>query len=193
MSDAPAGASSPPPPPTALARALPILLATLCFGVILAVLAWRAVSQVPDTDERGQNWPLLATVCEGRGVLTTTPYERGPGRHPALAFRREAAGWALAEELIPAGLAPTTLGEIQLVLCVEAAQAVALPLCGAEDDPPATAQQAEVRLLAASTAALIARSTLGAERPPAGCWPADQPLPNLDAAITEWLVPFVNP
>jgi len=191
-----------PTPPNrrqlALREALPILLITLCAGLVLAVLAWRSIGSLRGVAEESMDLSSLAMVCEGEGLPIARPYPSGDPIRPAMVFQRSGDTWQEAADLIPAGATPVDATATELVLCVDPAETVSAPPCtGPDTTTPVSSQRAAMRMLAARTSVVVARETIG----PAGelptCWPEDAPLfstpAELEAAITTWLAAYTQP
>jgi len=167
-------------------------LVTILFGVVLAILAYRGVRNAGHLDAESQEFSAFARVCEGVGLPAAATFDRQSPLHPTLVFRQATAGWELARSIIPPADFPSNLGEVQLVLCVGEPEVVTLPIC--DSDQTATGGQLPLHLRAADSATTVNRRTLGLEAPAEGCWPADQPAPDVpgDDAIWEWVEPYVN-
>ncbi len=176
----------------ALRQALPILLFTILFGIVLAVLAWRGARNAGQLSAESQEFARFARVCEGVGLPAASPFDRQSPVHPTLIFRRTSDGWELARSIIPPADFPAGLGEVQLVLCVGQPEVVSIPHC--EGDRAATGAQLALHLRAADSATTVNRGVLGLEAPAEGCWPAAQPTPEIptDADIWSWVEPYVD-
>jgi hypothetical protein len=176
----------------ALRQALPILLVTILFGIVLAVLAWRGARNAGQLAAESQEFAQFSRVCEGAGLPAASTFDRQSPVHPTLIFRQTATGWELARSIIPPADFPSGLGEVQLVLCVGQPEVVTIPHC--DSDQTATGAQLPLHLRAADSAATVTRRVLGLEVPADGCWPADQPVPGVptDADIWSWVEPYVD-
>ena len=180
----------------ALTRALPILIVTLLFGLLLAALAWRGIRRADDFSPQSQEFELFARNCEGSGLPAAAEFNRQSATHPVVIFRETAEGWTLDMAILPESEHPKGLAEVQLTACIGEPEVVTIPRCdvSAEDSaaPFITAPQLPISLVASRTGAIVHRDLLGL--PATDCWPAANAVPGLPDNEAIWLAiePFAT-
>lgn len=184
---------------SALLRALPILVFTVLFTAVIVFLALRTAGGISDTQQTADDFAFLARACEGQAVPDATPYAATAGVHPVVAFRQAAGEWVLDLAAIQENWTPNTPAGAELVLCLDETQTLTAPRC----EPDASGatptrvygEAVSLRLVAASSSAIVKETTLRTGIPPA-CWHEDDPQPPAGNMSTDqlrgWLAPFVN-
>lgn len=182
----------------ALSRALPILIATLVFTTIIALLSLRVVGQLGDTDQlsggEGVNFSLLAPVCNAEGVANVSSYDVDePGVKPIVVLRLTNGVWVADSSVIPSGWQATLVEETELVLCMVDVQEIVLPRCDDGADV-LVGYRSEVGLVVAGSGRVLAQDTFSPDTAQLTCWDADTPTLanaiNTDQ-IQTWLQPHI--
>lgn len=177
---------------TAFLRAMPILLFTLLFGVLIILLVLRTAGGVRRSQAVVATYGAVLPACDGEPIVGAPAYESPAGHHPVVLLRRAGVTWAPDPAGLPAAWMPEEPAAAELVLCLEAALPLTTPACDGEQPAKVYAYASTARLVAAATGEEVARTALNSAPDP-GCWQTEpEALPVSNEQIQVWLAPYVD-
>jgi hypothetical protein len=178
---------------SAFVRAMPILLFTVLFGVLIIFLALRTAGGMRRSEAVVATYAPILPACDGEAIVRAPVYEsQAARRHPVVLLRRAGPTWAPDPAALPAAWMPEQPAAAELVLCLEAALPLTTPACDGEQPARVYGYASTARLVAAATGEAVASTTL-TSAPDPGCWQTElEALPVTNEQIQAWLAPFVN-
>jgi hypothetical protein len=145
------------------------VIAVLFVGLIVAAM----ISAQHDKDQYGS----LAAACDGKKVAGAAAYNPGPGRHGAMFFKPTGTSWTPWTTLVPDDLRSQGVSDTQLVVCAGKETQKPIGQCdftkailgvdvpGSEKSFPRTRAYLQVRLVAASTGAVVREGEIEGPEP----------------------------
>ena len=181
----------------ALKRAWPILAFSGLTTLIIAVVAWQTVQGVWLGQQVVSDFNSLSQVCEGRGLAGVGLYEADSGQHLVVAFRQVEAGWVEDRVVVSPEWQADSPAGAELIYCLAEPTPLALPACATGGPEKVYGQAVAVRLLAASTANLVANDTIVSAGVVFDCWDeGERQVPPAGNVAPEqfqsWLQPYVD-
>lgn len=176
----------------ALARALPILIFTIIFATIIALLSLRVIRQTNESETI--NYSTLAPVCNGEAISHVLPYkEDESGIKPIIAFRLTNGGWVADTTAVPVSWQASSVEQTVLVLCMVDTQEFTLPLCDNVEQTQLIGYRTEIGLVAAESGRVLNQLIIEPTIPNGTCWDAtnDQPSSTQQDQLQSWLQPYV--